>query len=104
MAQISVSISTYDGSRFAAALNPTQDMISIDLHTNIYSGYDERPGIRAHQAYERTVVNIHGTLADLQLLADRIVAAVYPDKCQADPDADTRSETDFQHQEAVDAR
>jgi len=33
------------------------------------------------------VVHFHGSLADLQLLADRIVAAVYPDECKPDVDA-----------------
>ena len=96
MAQISVSISTSDGSQFACNLF-RESLLSIHLETLIPSG-------GGTMVYDKSVVQFHGTLADLQLLADRIVAAVYPNKCQADPDADTRSETDFQHQEAVDAR
>ena len=96
MAQISVSISTSDGSEFNCSLF-RESLLSIHLETLIPSG-------GGTMVYDKSVVQVHGTLADMQLLADRIVAAVYPDKCQADPDADTRSETDFQHQEAVDAR
>lgn len=84
MAQISVSISTSDGSNFNCSLF-RESLLSIHLETLIPSG-------GGTMVYDKSLVQVHGMLADLQLLADRIVAAVYPDKCQADPDAQIDAE------------
>ena len=86
MAQISVTISTQFSSSFGCSLFGER-LLSIDIATEIASGYSDCDGREAHHLYERSVVNFHGTLADLQLLADRIVAAVYPEECKLDVDA-----------------
>jgi hypothetical protein len=91
MAQISVSISsdTSIGSSFAADLfepEAARCLLTIHIHTTIPSHGG------GSQIYDKSFVQFHGTKADLQLLADRIVAAAYPEYSQPDPDAQIDAE------------
>lgn len=79
MAHISLSISTEFGSTFEAHLFEDR-AICVDLHTNIASGYQVN-GELAHQPFGIDNLMIHGNIAALRLLAERIARAVPHDDC-----------------------
>lgn len=89
MAQISISISTQHGSEFSISLNATRDVVHVDSCVNIASGYNKPDGTPATQPYDLTSLSFHGSFADLQLFADQLVAAVYPD-VESEPDCECR--------------
>lgn len=80
MAHISISVSSEFNSRMEAKFTPSLPLLSIDLNTNIYSGYDERPGEPASHCHDKCLINVHGTAADLRLFAEHILAAFATDE------------------------
>ena len=83
MAQISLNISSSDGSSFVIHdYKPAHGLISILIDTNLQSG----------TPYARDWVMIHGTDADLREFARRISAA-FPPEPQAREEAEEREES-----------
>ena len=82
MAQISLNISSSDGSSFVIHYYKPAGLISIRIDTNLPSG----------TPYALDWVMIHGTDADLREFARRISAA-FPPEPQAREETDEREES-----------
>jgi len=82
MAQISLNISSSDGSSFVIHYYKPAGLISIRIDTNLPSG----------TPYALDWVTIHGTDADLREFARRISAA-FPPEPQAREETDEREES-----------
>lgn len=75
MATISISVNTAFDSIIRASMFK-DCLLGVDIYTEIASGYNNADGTPAHHVYDRTLLQFHGTLADLRLLASRMLDAV----------------------------
>ena len=72
MAQLGITVSTQNGSRFSCTLFE-EKVLAVDTHVCILAGYNEPDGKPATFTYANDHLNIHGTRADLLALAQQIM-------------------------------